>query len=471
MAPATPRDDPDDPAALQAEAALAAIEGSAAFRGSRRHRVLLRHLVERARTGRAAELKESVLAVEVFGRHPASFDPRSDAIVRVETRRLRRRLEAYYAGEGRGQPLRIDLPVGSYVPALTPRPASGTAPTATRRARDLVERGEHFLRQPLSQDTLEQALDRFNAALRESPDHAPAWVGAGRALLNLATGWYRDPTEAGDHAIEALHRALALDPSQAVARALFGAAVHLFERDWPAARRHFREAAAAAPDNAFVHSAYGSHLLTRGELQAAERELLLARRLDPHYVNSRMQMVNLRIAQGRLTDASAELDGLRDIAPGAMPLAGLAGLLAVLKGDAASALHHFEQAVVAAPGHPGCVAALAGALGLNGRVAEADALIETLRRRGNERAVSPYVLAIVALRCGRPDEALSLLESVLSTGDPNVIYLASDPSLQALHADPRWPALSAASRRPRRLTPTAAAAGQKQRGRSETVTT
>jgi adenylate cyclase len=53
------------------------------------------------------------VAVEVFGR-PPDFDAQSDPLVRVEAGRLRRRLIEYYADEGRDDPVRIDLPRGSY---------------------------------------------------------------------------------------------------------------------------------------------------------------------------------------------------------------------------------------------------------------------------------------------------------------------------------------------------------------------
>src|SRR5581483_12010341 len=66
----------------------------------------LRFCVDRVLLGRQDELKEQVLGVEVF-RRSSSFDPRVDPIVRVEARRLRARLDDYYAAEGRFDPLVI----------------------------------------------------------------------------------------------------------------------------------------------------------------------------------------------------------------------------------------------------------------------------------------------------------------------------------------------------------------------------
>src|SRR5437762_7544880 len=69
----------------------------------------LRFVVERHLEGRDHELKESLIAIEVFGRKP-DYDPKQDSIVRSEATRLRLRLIEYYAGQGSGDPLVIDLP-------------------------------------------------------------------------------------------------------------------------------------------------------------------------------------------------------------------------------------------------------------------------------------------------------------------------------------------------------------------------
>lgn len=101
---------------------LARIEASATFRRSPRHQHLLRYLVTRTLVGESARLKESVLAVEVFGRDPARFDPQKDTTVRVEARRLRQKLARFYEREGADCTLAIHLEAGGYVPRFEVRP-------------------------------------------------------------------------------------------------------------------------------------------------------------------------------------------------------------------------------------------------------------------------------------------------------------------------------------------------------------
>src|SRR5215469_10384883 len=91
---------------------------SKAFADSERHRRFLQFVVERKLDGRVSEIKESVIGVEALGRN-GSFDPKADPIVRVEAGRLRARLSSYYESEGKGDPIRIELPKGGYVPDFT----------------------------------------------------------------------------------------------------------------------------------------------------------------------------------------------------------------------------------------------------------------------------------------------------------------------------------------------------------------
>ena len=69
--------------------------------------------------------------MEVFDRKP-DYDPRVDPIVRVEARRLRAKLKAYYEGDGSADAVLIEFPSGSYAPRLGDRRARRAA--ATRSA-------------------------------------------------------------------------------------------------------------------------------------------------------------------------------------------------------------------------------------------------------------------------------------------------------------------------------------------------
>ncbi len=88
----------------------------------------MRFVVNQVLDGNGDQIKEYLVGVEAFGR-PDSYDPRTDPVVRVEARRLRSKLEEYYAAEGSQDEIRIDIPKGSYAPTFSwNRPIEPKAP-------------------------------------------------------------------------------------------------------------------------------------------------------------------------------------------------------------------------------------------------------------------------------------------------------------------------------------------------------
>ncbi|MBP2551307.1 TolB-like protein/tetratricopeptide (TPR) repeat protein [Neorhizobium galegae] len=90
---------------------------SPAFAGSERLLELLSYVVEETLNGRAGDLKEAVIGNAVYQRDPP-YDPRIDSTVRVEARRLRKKLEEHSRIYGQSDPVSIMIPTGTYVPAF-----------------------------------------------------------------------------------------------------------------------------------------------------------------------------------------------------------------------------------------------------------------------------------------------------------------------------------------------------------------
>jgi hypothetical protein len=87
---------------------------------------LFEYLADPARGARP--IPETEVAQDVFGRQ---LDLSGDASVRVHVHRLRRKLEAFYAGPGAAEPHRLVIPVGEYrldVIAAAEAPAGPPAP-------------------------------------------------------------------------------------------------------------------------------------------------------------------------------------------------------------------------------------------------------------------------------------------------------------------------------------------------------
>lgn len=128
------------PASLDREACWQVLERAAASPALKRAARLREFLfyvgaksLKEGRTG----VHEQEIGQSVFGRRE-SYDTSQDNIVRVSATELRKRIDAYFATEGRDEPIVFEIPRGSYVPAfrlrapaLPPPPSEAPEPVPT----------------------------------------------------------------------------------------------------------------------------------------------------------------------------------------------------------------------------------------------------------------------------------------------------------------------------------------------------
>ena len=120
-----------DPACRWSSEAIRAqlnrILGHAEFQATDKMRDFLRFVVEETLAGRSRQIKGFTIATEVYGRD-ADFDAAHDPVVRIQAGRLRRAMERYYLVSGGQDPIRIEIPKGSYVPVFSEGPACESFP-------------------------------------------------------------------------------------------------------------------------------------------------------------------------------------------------------------------------------------------------------------------------------------------------------------------------------------------------------
>ena len=92
------------------------------IRNSSRSKQFLSYVVQHRLDGHDELLKERSIGADLFHR-PADYATGDDPVVRVQAGEVRRRLEHYYHEFSKASDLRIDLPVGTYVPEFHHLPA------------------------------------------------------------------------------------------------------------------------------------------------------------------------------------------------------------------------------------------------------------------------------------------------------------------------------------------------------------
>ncbi|WP_347049310.1 hypothetical protein [Flavobacterium olei] len=99
---------------------LQRVLGFAGFKSSPTLSKFLEYIVTETVQNRFQSIKEYNIAVDVLKR-PPGFNCNDDAVVRIHAGRLRRALDQYYNGEGKNNPIYIEIPKGSYIPHFTRR--------------------------------------------------------------------------------------------------------------------------------------------------------------------------------------------------------------------------------------------------------------------------------------------------------------------------------------------------------------
>jgi tetratricopeptide (TPR) repeat protein len=336
-------------------AELGRVLSSSAPALSPRQAELLKFLVEQTLDGHGHELKESVIAADVCG--DSDYDPKRQANVRSEIRRLRLSLLKHYANRDAPSPIRIEIQKGSFRPQFVVeepavsagRKASVRLPMERRSSgailaaafiavailamawikfawiqfqratpakveNVLVRKGSHFL-QLRTPTSLQQAQDCFEQAIREDSTDARAWSGLAEThAVMVARGLVR-PAIYALRATDAAHRAIERDPFLSQPHLALATIKTYYEWDWLGAEDEYLEALRLDPMDADSHRGYAMHLLILKRFDQARGQAKLAQRLDPvsFAVNEGMEMVDLYA--GRLDEAEAEARNLKELYP------------------------------------------------------------------------------------------------------------------------------------------------------------
>ncbi len=116
------------------------LKRSQLFSGSEKLASFLSFVVDEAINGKSGPPKEAMIGNAIYGREPP-YDPRFDSAVRVEARRLRRKLDEYYAGEGFGDPIRISMPTGGYAPIFTVNETPSATAHTDMEVKNIFQKG------------------------------------------------------------------------------------------------------------------------------------------------------------------------------------------------------------------------------------------------------------------------------------------------------------------------------------------
>lgn len=301
------------------------------------------------------------------------------------------------------------------------------------RARESYRLGRLERARSFPDPDVNRAEQLFEQALREEPKFAEAWSALAdiwcQRLLN-GPGPVR--AQAAARARECANRALALQPGNAEAHSALGMIAFQYDYDLVAAEEAFRKAVARDPDYIDARHNLSMALTARGEFEAALREYIAARDLDPIEFGLHPSEAAIYLRARRFDEALARYRDILAIRDSRQSKWGILW--------ASIALERWEDATV-------ICRTIAG---LPPRPADAppathdDFLIayralEPLVLNNHKLGqFDDYLLAAYYSELGDPDRAFAALHRAVDTRAPAVCYLLVDPRLDPLRRDPRF---------------------------------
>jgi serine/threonine protein kinase/Tfp pilus assembly protein PilF len=132
-----------------------------------------------------------------------------------------------------------------------------------------------------SGDSLRRASAYFEQAITQDPSYALAYAGLARAYGRQAVFGYLPQGEVFPKAIAAARKAITLDERSADAHAALAYSTFYYEWNWTQTEQELHRALALDPSNAEVHNVYGLFLLSLRRFDEGIAEERRAEALDP----------------------------------------------------------------------------------------------------------------------------------------------------------------------------------------------
>jgi len=303
--------------------------------------------------------------------------------------------------------------------------------TENPQAYQLYLKGRYFGVQ-FTEEGFKKAVEHFNQAIEKDPNYALAYTGLAEAYW-VVSAQTLSPREAMPKAREAAVKALRIDETLAEAHTALAMVQAFYDYDVPGAEKEFKRAIELNPGSASAHQWYGWYLAVLGRPDEALKEIKLAQELDPLSLTINTELGMPFYFTSQYDRAIEQFKKGVEMDPNGTFARGWLALTYIQKGM-------YEEATTAAnkSDDPYLLASTAHAYALLGKTAEAQRIIEQLKKQARQRYVPPYIMARTYVGLGEKEQAIEWLEKSYENREDAIIWLNSDPALDGLRSEPRF---------------------------------
>jgi DNA-binding winged helix-turn-helix (wHTH) protein/Flp pilus assembly protein TadD len=304
---------------------------------------------------------------------------------------------------------------------------------STEANRDYLK-GRYFSNKLTAED-LHKSIAHFESALARDPGYALAYTGLADTYIQFAFQGMLPAQECFAHAKKFAGAALRIDDRLAEAHTSRAGVKRYCDWDWTGAETAYRRALELNSNDPRAHRLYADYLSTMGRSEEALREIGAAQELDPLSLIINMEMAWILYIARDFQGAAEQSWKTLAMEPRFAPAQNTLGLAYQQMGMIEEAIVELDNARACSGEHPVAQAALAHALAIAGRRAEAELLMEHLKITRN---VSWYWLAIVNTALGECDAAFESLQQACEQREAWLVWLKVEPRYDPLREDARF---------------------------------
>ncbi|MFN2599074.1 MAG: tetratricopeptide repeat protein, partial [Pyrinomonadaceae bacterium] len=326
--------------------------------------------------------------------------------------------------------------------AIVPQLTRDEQRQLAKRGTDNAEAFESYLRgryhwSTLTEEGFAKALTCYHRAIAVDPSYALAYAGIADYYNWVGVYGVMPMNECFAAAREAAAKAIELDPTISEAYSALGFGITSLDFDWERSEEYHRRAVELNPASATAHQWHAYTLSTLARHDEAITSARRAQELDPLSPSGYYTVGWCEYEARRFDDAVASMRRSLELDPRfAVAHFALCVCLSVT-GRHDDAVAAGRRATELSPGTPFMLAALGCALARAGKSDEARAISRELDSLSSRRHVSPYHLALLRLSLNEREEALALLQVAYDLRDW-IVWLGVEPQLDPLRRDPRF---------------------------------
>jgi len=213
--------------------------------------------------------------------------------------------------------------------------------------------------------------------------------------------------------------------------------LHRYDWNWTESETEYKRAIELAPQNAIFHTWFSGLLSGLGRNEEARAQVNLVHDMDPLSVQGARAVAGAYIAAKQYDQATAYIRKVIELQPDSFRLRMDVATGYLESGHYEEAVAEFQKVIALYGANVFPMANMGLAYARMGRQAEAESVIDDLRKKGRP-GYSSYAIAQIWATLGHNQEAVRWLQRACDERAAQMIGIKSDSAFDSLRSDPRF---------------------------------